>query len=90
MPTGIDTGRFRPGDRLAARKALGLPAERFRVVKTPIGGSFGGKAEPILEPLCAFFAWALGRPVTVQPTVPPLSRAPWQDTVRGTGPRRGL
>ena len=27
--------------------------------------------------------------VTVQPSVPPLSRAPWQDTVRATGPRRG-
>ena len=26
--------------------------------------------------------------VTVQPTIPPLSRAPWQDTVRVTGPRR--
>jgi glycosyltransferase involved in cell wall biosynthesis len=25
VPTGIDTGRFRPGDRNAARKALGLP-----------------------------------------------------------------
>jgi septal ring factor EnvC (AmiA/AmiB activator) len=29
------------------------------------------------------------RPVTVQPSVPPVSRAPWQDTVRAAGPRRG-
>jgi glycosyltransferase involved in cell wall biosynthesis len=28
VPTGIDTERFRPGDRMAARKALGLPAGR--------------------------------------------------------------
>jgi glycosyltransferase involved in cell wall biosynthesis len=28
VPTGIDTARFRPGDRAAARKALGLPATR--------------------------------------------------------------
>lgn len=47
-------------------QAVGVPAERLRVVKTPIGGSFGGKAEPILEPLAAFFALALGRPVIVR------------------------
>jgi glycosyltransferase involved in cell wall biosynthesis len=28
VPTGIDTARFRPGDRAAARKTLGLPATR--------------------------------------------------------------
>jgi glycosyltransferase involved in cell wall biosynthesis len=27
VPTGIDTGRFAPGDRVAARAALGLPGE---------------------------------------------------------------
>ena len=27
VPTGVDTERFRPGDRAAARAALGLPAE---------------------------------------------------------------
>lgn len=47
-------------------QALNLPVERLRVVKTPIGGSFGGKAEPILDPLCAFFALTLGRPVTIR------------------------
>ena len=29
VPTGIDLGRFSPGDRLAARARLGLPAEAF-------------------------------------------------------------
>jgi len=31
VPTGIDTQRFRPGDKRAARKALGLPAEKTLV-----------------------------------------------------------
>ena len=31
VPTGIDTERFRPGDKQAARKALGLPAEKTLV-----------------------------------------------------------
>jgi glycosyltransferase involved in cell wall biosynthesis len=28
VPTGVDAGRFRPGDRVGARAKLGLPAER--------------------------------------------------------------
>jgi len=28
VPTGIDTARFRPGDRMAAREKLGLPKEK--------------------------------------------------------------
>ena len=31
VPTGIDTARFKPGDRAAARAALGLPADRVLV-----------------------------------------------------------
>jgi len=46
-------------------KALGIDASELRVIKTPIGGSFGGKAEPILDPLCAHFARVLQRPVTI-------------------------
>ncbi len=52
--------------QLVAAKALAIPIDRLRVIKTPIGGSFGGKAEPILEPLAAFFALQLQRPVTIQ------------------------
>ncbi len=47
-------------------RAMGMPATQIRVVKTPIGGSFGGKAEPILEPLCACFARSLDRPVCIR------------------------
>jgi glycosyltransferase involved in cell wall biosynthesis len=31
VPTGMDAGRFRPGDRGAAREKLGLPADRILV-----------------------------------------------------------
>lgn len=51
--------------QVVVAKALGLQARDFRVIKTPIGGSFGGKAEPVLDPLCAFFARSLQRPVTI-------------------------
>lgn len=44
-------------------QALGVDADRLHVTKAPIGGSFGGKAEPILEPICAFLADQTGRPV---------------------------
>ncbi len=46
-------------------RAIGVPASQLRVVKTPIGGSFGGKAEPVLDPLCAWFAKILERPVSI-------------------------
>ncbi|MCP4767395.1 MAG: molybdopterin-dependent oxidoreductase [Gammaproteobacteria bacterium] len=46
-------------------RAIGVPASQLRVVKTPIGGSFGGKAEPVLDPLCAWFAKTLERPVAI-------------------------
>ena len=42
---------------------LGLAYNRVRVVKVPMGGSFGGKQEFILEPVAAFLALRLGRPV---------------------------
>ncbi|MCP5074842.1 MAG: molybdopterin-dependent oxidoreductase [Rhodobacteraceae bacterium] len=51
--------------QMVSARALGIPASQIRVAKPPIGGSFGGKAEPILEPLCAHFARVLGRPVSL-------------------------
>lgn len=35
---------------------LDIPQNKIRVIKTPMGGSFGGKGHPILEPICAFLA----------------------------------
>lgn len=47
-------------------QALGIAADRLHVTKSPIGGSFGGKAEPILDPICAFLAMETGRAVQLQ------------------------
>lgn len=44
-------------------RALGCAAADIHVIKTPIGGSFGGKAEAILEPIVAELARRLNRPV---------------------------
>jgi xanthine dehydrogenase molybdenum-binding subunit len=51
------------GARMVVADLLGLPYNRVRVVKVPMGGSFGGKQEFILEPVAAFLALRLGRPV---------------------------
>ena len=47
-------------------RALAVAQDALHVTKAPIGGSFGGKAEPILEPICAFLARAARRPVRLQ------------------------
>ena len=44
-------------------RITGLPMPKIRVVKTPTGGSFGGKSQPVLEPVCGFIAYDLGKPV---------------------------
>ncbi len=49
--------------QLIVAEALGLPLEKIRVVKTTLGGSFGGKSQPVLEPVAAFLSQATGRPV---------------------------
>ncbi len=46
-------------------KAIGWPYDKIRVVKTIIGGSFGGKGIPVLEPLCAYATIKTGRPVQI-------------------------
>ncbi|WFA09083.1 xanthine dehydrogenase family protein molybdopterin-binding subunit [Tissierella sp. Yu-01] len=42
---------------------LNIPLNRVRVIKTIMGGSFGGKSIPILEPIAAFATYKLNRPV---------------------------
>jgi xanthine dehydrogenase molybdenum-binding subunit len=49
--------------QLIVAEALGIPLHQVRVVKTNIGGSFGGKGQPVLEPVAAFLSRSLGRPV---------------------------
>ena len=53
------------GARTVVADLLGLPYNRVRVVKVPMGGSFGGKQEFILEPVTAFLALQTGRPVSL-------------------------
>lgn len=54
------------GVRSAIGSILDMPLSRIRVLKAPMGGSFGGKQEMILEPLAAWAAKCTGRPVKLQ------------------------
>ncbi len=47
---------------------FGLSHSKIRVIKIPMGGSFGGKQEFIIEPVTAFMAMETGRPVKLQLT----------------------
>jgi len=52
--------------RLIVAEALGISLNKVRVIKTAVGGSFGGKGQPILEPVCAFITYDLQAPVKLQ------------------------
>ena len=62
-----------------AASVLNIPFSRVRVIKTVMGGSFGGKGETVLEPICAFAAYRLNRPVMLY-----MNR---KDTILGTRSR---
>lgn len=49
--------------RMHTSRVLGIPSNRIRVIKTTMGGSFGGKGQIILEPIAAFITSQLKRPV---------------------------
>lgn len=51
------------GARSAISTILDMPMSHIRVIKTPMGGSFGSKQEMVLEPLAACAAKMTGRPV---------------------------
>lgn len=51
------------GVRTILADLLNLTYNNVRVIKAPIGGSFGGKQEAIFEPLVAFMSKDLRRPV---------------------------
>ncbi len=44
---------------------FGLTLDRIRVIVPYVGGSFGGKSFPKLEPLACLLSWKMGRPVKV-------------------------
>lgn len=54
------------GARSLVATLLGLPMSRVRVIKAPMGGSFGCKQEFILEPLAACASMMVGRPVMLR------------------------
>ncbi|MEL7623132.1 MAG: molybdopterin cofactor-binding domain-containing protein [Clostridiales bacterium] len=44
---------------------LNLPADKIRIVVTPLGGGFGSKADATIEPAAAVAAYCLKRPVKI-------------------------
>lgn len=52
--------------QLVVSEALEIPISKIRVIKAPMGGSFGGKGQPILEPVCAYLSYRTGAPVKLQ------------------------
>lgn len=72
----------RPGDVIEVRtpcqitfgvqhsvaQVLKLPLSKIRVIKTNMGGTFGGKQEVVFEVLCAWAANKLKRPVFINTT----------------------
>ncbi|NLY20091.1 MAG: molybdopterin-dependent oxidoreductase [Tissierellia bacterium] len=46
-------------------RVLEIPFSKVRVIKANMGGSFGGKQQPILEMTAGFATWKLKRPVMV-------------------------
>lgn len=49
-------------------QTLGLPVSKVRLVAPTIGGDFGGKGLPTVEPICALLARKSGRPVRLELT----------------------
>lgn len=52
--------------RVILSEVFGLPLNKVRVIKPPVGGAFGGKLEAILEPVAALLSLKSGRPVLVE------------------------
>ncbi|KGK82724.1 molybdopterin cofactor-binding domain-containing protein [Clostridium sp. HMP27] len=52
--------------QLVVSDALNIPKRKIRVIKSPMGGSFGGKTHPIVEPICAYVALDLKKPIKIQ------------------------
>jgi len=56
------------GLRTATAHQLGVPLARVRLIPMPVGGGFGAKTVPVLEPLVAHLARLTGRPVLAELT----------------------
>lgn len=62
---------------------LGIPFTKLRVISPAVGGGFGGRAGPHMQPIAAALALATGRPVKIT-----LSRAADFETGRSRHPSR--
>lgn len=49
--------------QLIVSQVLGVPKSKVRVIKAAMGGSFGSKTHPILEPISAYTSLVLKKPV---------------------------
>ena len=67
--------------RFDLASVLNIPLGKLRVIPMEIGGAFGGKVYPTLEPLCILLSKKTGRPVKMV-----LSR---EEVLRMTGPTSG-
>ena len=56
------------GVRTVVADLLEIPYSKVRVIKAPMGGSFGGKQEFLYEPHAAYAAMRMGRPVKLHLT----------------------
>lgn len=54
------------GVRTVIAELFNMPYNKVRVIKTTMGGSFGGKQQAILEPVAAYITMSIGRPVKLQ------------------------
>jgi xanthine dehydrogenase molybdenum-binding subunit len=56
------------GVQHAVAQVVPIPLSKIHVVKTRMGGTFGGKQEVVFEPLCAWAAHRLQQPVFIDTT----------------------
>lgn len=75
------------GIRTVMSSLFDIPCERIRVVKTTMGGSFGGKQEWVLEPVAIAASMRVGAPVKLVYTrgeamVSTISRSPMEAVVK--------
>ena len=82
------------GMRYVVANYLEIPFNKIRMIKSTMGGSFGGKQECILEPVVGYVSWLLKRPVSLSLTregsmTSAVCRAPLESKTRTVFSRDG-
>lgn len=75
------------GIRTVIAELFDMPYHKVRIIKVPIGGSFGGRQEAIVEPVASLLAIKLRRPVKLtmdreQTIVATMTRPPTKTKIR--------